>query len=230
MMNPFDYAIIRAYVTLANRWPAFDGFVNFLSSSNLAKGALALSLFWYAWFSLDERPPYRRQILVSSLFGSACALAIAMVLALALPFRLRPVLQYPVPGGVQAPTWDQWSAFPSDHATLFFALAMGLYRVSPRLGLLGFTHALILVASPRIYLGLHYPTDILAGAAIGIVAVLVCTSERFREPLARYPLKWEKQSPALFYACLFLVSYLVATLFTDLRVGAERLFHGLNPH
>jgi hypothetical protein len=57
-----------------------------------------------------------------------------------------------------------WSSFPSDHACLFFALATGLCLISPVIGGLALLHASLIVSLPRIYLGLHYPTDVLAGA------------------------------------------------------------------
>jgi membrane-associated phospholipid phosphatase len=56
--------------------------------------------------------------------------------------------------------------FPSDHATLAGAVAAGLLFVSWRLGLVASVLAL-LMAFARVYVGVHYPSDVLAGLCLG---------------------------------------------------------------
>ena len=63
-------------------------------------------------------------------------------------------------------------SFPSDHATMAGAAAAGLLIASRKLGLIAIIAAL-LMAFARVYVGAHYPGDVLAGLAIGAaVAVL----------------------------------------------------------
>lgn len=57
-------------------------------------------------------------------------------------------------------------AFPSDHATMAGAVAAGVLLVSWRLGLAALAAAL-LMAVDRVYVGAHYPVDVLAGLAVG---------------------------------------------------------------
>ena len=59
-------------------------------------------------------------------------------------------------------------SFPSNHALNNFAAAMFFYRLFPKLKWALFIGAL-LVSISRVYLGLHYPSDILGGAIIGLV-------------------------------------------------------------
>lgn len=59
-------------------------------------------------------------------------------------------------------------SFPSNHALNNFAAAMFFYRLFPKLKWVLFITA-SLVAISRVYLGLHYPSDIFGGAVIGIV-------------------------------------------------------------
>lgn len=57
-------------------------------------------------------------------------------------------------------------SFPSAHATASFAAATAMSRLAPELRLALFGAA-ALMAVTRPYLGMHYPSDIVAGAALG---------------------------------------------------------------
>jgi len=57
-------------------------------------------------------------------------------------------------------------SFPSDHATVAGAVAVGLFMIDRRLGLISGLGAL-LMAFARVYVGAHYPGDVLAGLVIG---------------------------------------------------------------
>jgi undecaprenyl-diphosphatase len=59
-------------------------------------------------------------------------------------------------------------SFPSNHAFNNFAAATFIYRFYPRLKWALFLTA-ILISISRIYLGLHYPSDILGGAIFGSI-------------------------------------------------------------
>lgn len=58
-------------------------------------------------------------------------------------------------------------SFPSNHALNNFAAAFFFYKLFPKLKWVLFITA-SLVAISRVYLGLHYPSDIIGGALIGI--------------------------------------------------------------
>ncbi len=59
-------------------------------------------------------------------------------------------------------------SFPSAHATSSLAAAMAMSRVEPRAGAPLYALAGLLCAT-RPYLGMHYPSDVIAGAALGYV-------------------------------------------------------------
>jgi undecaprenyl-diphosphatase len=81
--------------------------------------------------------------------------------------RPRPVLDgLPPLGGAPSSL-----SFPSAHATSAFAVATAMTRVDP-LGALAFGLALLL-ALGRPYLGMHYPSDVLAGAVLGVALGLL---------------------------------------------------------
>jgi len=58
-------------------------------------------------------------------------------------------------------------SFPSGHTTFLFALAVIIYFWNKKLGWLFFVLS-FLACLARIFVGVHYPADILAGMAIGI--------------------------------------------------------------
>jgi undecaprenyl-diphosphatase len=63
-------------------------------------------------------------------------------------------------------------SFPSNHASNMFALAVFLSYNYTRLGLLCFSAA-ALVGYSRVYVGSHYPFDVLGGALLGVLIGLV---------------------------------------------------------
>ena len=62
-------------------------------------------------------------------------------------------------------------SLPSGHATVAFACATALALPVPRLAVPLYVLA-ALIAFSRVYTGVHYPLDILAGAALGLVVGL----------------------------------------------------------
>jgi membrane-associated phospholipid phosphatase len=101
-----------------------------------------------------------------------CALLGPIAIALnylvkALVKRPRPVLEgLPPLGGAPSSL-----SFPSAHATSAFAVATAMTRVEPW-GALAFVLAFLL-ALGRPYLGMHYPSDVLAGALLGVLLGLM---------------------------------------------------------
>jgi undecaprenyl-diphosphatase len=99
----------------------------------------------------------------------------------ALYFRPRPELV--ALGGQELLFHRPTYSFPSDHATLFAALAVTFYLFGYKK--LGFWTAVagLLVSIARIALGFHYPTDILGGIVVG--GVTAWALWRFRDPVGR---------------------------------------------
>jgi membrane-associated phospholipid phosphatase len=61
--------------------------------------------------------------------------------------------------------------FPSIHAVIAAAVAAGLWVVNRRLGIVA-AFAAAMMAFARVYVGAHYPRDVLAGLALGVAVSL----------------------------------------------------------
>ena len=117
----------------------------------------------------------KRDRLVSGAALAVAASGVALAFAAALSrlvARPRPFVAHPQIHAFLAHAADP--SFPSDHATAAFAIAAVLLVRFGRPALPVLAAAIALAVS-RVLIGLHYPTDVLAGAVIGTAAaLLVC--------------------------------------------------------
>jgi undecaprenyl-diphosphatase len=233
-MNAFDANIILFVNGFATKSWTFDRSLAFISNHNFIKAGLVVSMLWWAWFCNREAQTERRKYVLAAILLSFAALFLARVLAFALPFRVRP-LQNPefifrLPYDITADTLDRWSSFPSDHAVMFFALSTSLWFISRNMGLVALVYSALVICLPRIYIGYHYPTDIIAGAFIGAFMGSLVRVGKIRSLLASLPMAWKQRYRAAFYVCYFIVTYEMANLFDDVRELATFAFSLISAH
>jgi undecaprenyl-diphosphatase len=161
-MIQLDHRLERWVVHHRTGWldPLFRG-LTYAATDGLLWLLLALVLA-YVW----RRPAVFFYVVVAD----AVADLTSYGLRAAIP-RQRPPLVYPEPVPlVHVPASH---SFPSGHAATSFACAAMLASFRPRLAPPLFLLAAA-VAYSRVYVGVHYPLDVLAGAVLGVaVAVAV---------------------------------------------------------
>ena len=110
-------------------------------------------------------PDRRESWLICALLGPvAIVLNYGIKLAVRRP---RPVLEgLPPLGGAPSSL-----SFPSAHALSSFAVATAMFRVDPATA--GALVVALAISLGRPYLGMHYPSDVLAGAVLGILLGLI---------------------------------------------------------
>lgn len=156
----------RAVFELVARrdWPGPERVLPRLSRS-ADKGRL-----WYlvAAGIAASRTPRARRSAVRGLASLAVASAAVNTLGKGSVRRPRPVLEA-VPLIRQLQRQPVTTSFPSGHAASAAAFAAGVALESPRWGA-AVAPLAASVAFSRVYTGVHYPSDVLAGAALGVGA------------------------------------------------------------
>lgn len=80
-------------------------------------------------------------------------------------------------------------SFPSGHATSSIAAAWALFRIAPRKYGVPALVLGVLISLSRLYVGVHYPTDVLAGILVGLAAAegAIRIVRRIAESGRKYP-------------------------------------------
>ena len=192
-------------------------------------GVEVTALCWL-WFVADQKQRERRMTIVATAISGFAALFVARILALSLPFRDRPLARIdlgfilPANYGLEARTW---SAFPSDHAVMALALVTGIWMISRPLGILVLIHAILIICMPRLYFGLHHPSDLIGGALIGILVTVLLTRDAPKQIMASIAQTQEERHHGLFYAVGFLMLFQIATMFSEFRQVAVWAFKSI---
>lgn len=137
-----------------------------------ALGLVALFVFF---------APRIRRAAVAAGLSAGLALLVAHFLAAAID-RSRPFVDHPKAHLFLSHAADP--GFPSDHATGAFAIAFALVLRDRVIGIVALVLAFVLSVG-RVALGVHYPSDVFAGALLGLGGALVLWLPPLRERVDR---------------------------------------------
>src|SRR3954467_7267464 len=156
-----DYRIAHALDAFSAHHDWFeDPLRAYAAASELLFAAVLLALILLA-------PGARRPLARRAGVAAAASVALAVLVA----HLIAAVVDRPRPFVAHAATIHPFLAhaadpsFPSDHATAAFAIATAVMLRQRAWGLLLLALAAV-IAMGRVFLGLHYPSDVLAGAAV----------------------------------------------------------------
>ena len=153
------FLIINGFV---NKVPIFDNFIRLIVNEYFVPVSLAL-LILYLWFAKHTQRGKRRQGLSLALFSIGLVNVIIVILNQFVA-RARPFDDLDTKLLFYEPTDP---SFPSNAAAVSFALASAIFFVDKRLGVFALSLA-TLYSFSRIYAGVHFPSDVVVGAVIGV--------------------------------------------------------------
>lgn len=222
----------RPLARMINSLTSFSTLVNqiaFVLTDPTVQGVIAVSLVWYCWFSVAEIQLRAKMVsgTVAAVIAALCAHFLQQTLPITPKPIFDPVLQLQAPstlGNIEilrTTSVPNFHSFPSERATLFVGLAIALFLVRPRIGMLALGCTMLTELS-RIYLGLHYPADLIG--AISLSAGMVWLAQmRWSLEFGRWFVRWEQASAATFYMFAYPASYEITNAFGDLRALGSQL-------
>lgn len=194
------------------------------------QGVTVVALVWCCWFS--GLTPDLRARLMSGTVAAILSGIIAHLVQRGIPTSPKPIFDPflhldlpPVLGDIDvlmATASPGSHDFPSERGTMFAGLAIAIFLVRQKIGLIALACTMAVEVS-RIYLGLHYPTDIIGSFTLAAAPVWLAQMQWSWE-LGLGLVRWEMSSPSTFYMCAYLASYGTSTAFQDLRDLAGQFF------
>ncbi len=172
-MHNLNTTLFYALNDAAQVYPWLDQFFILLTQYGIP--VMALGLVWHLFHVVPRRAStagtklyaYLQgiEVVTSTMIVWAVVHMIKVVAVIARPFATLSDVRLVV-------LHEQTYSFPSMHAALAMALATAVYLHHPRLGknlflLAGF------IALSRVYVGVHYPVDIVVGVLIGCIIPVV---------------------------------------------------------
>jgi membrane-associated phospholipid phosphatase len=167
----FDLWFIAKLASLLGRHPSFDLSVQHAIQHHVMGG------FWFAAalfvYLVEGGRPGREKTrcrMLITLIGSALAITLCFCAGFVvswLPPSRYPDLARFYPGYLDPD--PNINSFPSQSTALYSAVAAGVRTESKLVGAFLGLMVVVLVALPRMYVGGHYPSDILAGVVLGLV-------------------------------------------------------------
>jgi undecaprenyl-diphosphatase len=158
-----DYTIDHAFNHAIRQHPLLVSIISGFANWGVLAFGFAACALWL--FDVPRKPGIWRRATAAGLAAAAVGLLANQVIA-QFWHRPRPYQDHPL--GILpllSPSHDP--SFPSDHATAAFAIAFGILFVARRTGWLFLAWA-ALIGISRVLAGMHYPTDVLAGALVGL--------------------------------------------------------------
>ena len=153
----------------AGYWPVLDWFFIILTSY-ITYAVIILTTLWFVGFT-----PFRTTDMVERMkrFGQGGLMTVSLFLTWVVVWSIKVLVAHPRPFITIADISPLVSAapfesFPSAHAAFAMTIAIAVLPYHKRLGQLLVAFAFI-VGLSRLYVGVHYPIDVVAGLLIGFL-------------------------------------------------------------
>lgn len=165
-----DRALYRWINSYVGDFPLLDSLVRLLINEYFVPVGLALGLLflWFGGRGEAERRRWQEAVIVAAFAVGLANLAVAI--SNSVYYRQRPFVDMPDARLLFYPPPD--STFPSNGTALGFAIATSVLLRAGRASWPFYALALAFCLA-RLFGGIHYPFDILGGAAVGVLGALL---------------------------------------------------------
>lgn len=190
----WNFRVLQELFRLLPHRGSRDTVAQFFTADALASTWMYAAVFYLYWRIEDERTKWRRTRLLE--------IFLAVSLAVLATLAFRPWIAWPAPSLV--PEFQQlypdyfWNSgnpncFPSHSTLIYLIVAAGFWPFKRWLSALLMLLVLLLISLPRVYVGGHYPIDVVAAILLAALALwvthLICTQPRVSALLGSLPSK-----------------------------------------
>ena len=233
-----DQAVFLAANQIVARSWAVDSLIAIALESPMVKAGPLGALFLFAWYRLRGRPvEVRRRVLALTLLAVFLVAPVTKIFSEGAMEPRPVVLAHPGYGLrdgalVESPrlevrllqtgelagraeslrqgrvTSNDFDAFPSDHAAIYVAMALGIFLACRLAGVLALLWTAFVVLGLRVAVGMHWLSDILVGAAAGAALLLALQfagarlAKRLDPALLRWSQRWQGATAAILFLLL----------------------------
>ncbi len=165
MPKSFDHRIVAALARIHGTSPARDSFFRFGAVIGLYLLILVSGLsFFFADASYEILG-----LVVRALLALATSAFIGVIIR-----RHRPeIVHTSFTPLIRLFSFEYWKSFPSDHAVLATIITIATLPFANDLGALLLLGLWLYVLISRVYVGVHYMSDVIGGAMVGLIVQLV---------------------------------------------------------
>jgi undecaprenyl-diphosphatase len=158
----WDYNLFKIINDLAGQITFLNPLMRFLAADAEYLFYLSIIIYWFT------RTKQNRRMVAEALLSACAALGISGLIAHFF-YRDRPFITHSV---IQLIKHPANASFPSDHATGAFVIATAIWLFRRKDGSIWLFLAACIALS-RVWTGVHYPTDVIAGACLGMLSAFV---------------------------------------------------------
>lgn len=162
-----DYWLFHAINSFAGQIDGIDDTFEVLAAY-VPFALIALLLLLWFWPGARAQRTDRQWSCIAATLSASLALLMNQVIGLFWQ-RPRPFVDH---HAVLLAAHSADGSFPSDHAAFAFAVGASIYLLDRRVGIVALVAATAM-GFARVYIGVHYVSDVATGAAIGIAAALL---------------------------------------------------------
>lgn len=170
-----DFVLFQIINDLSGRWAVLDWLgIFFAKYAIFIMGFAAVGVLFFSQNekSKDEQFIICIKMLLAALFGYLVKIAINLVSMKPRPFEIHDIQP------LVAKLTD--GSFPSIHTLVSFIMAFAVYSYNKKIGAYFFAVA-ALVGLSRIYVGVHYPFDVLGGAILAWLSLYLVGKINFKK-------------------------------------------------